>query len=217
VESPLLDALAEEDRRELIAMARRRRFAAREVVFHEGDPAESMHIVMQGHLAVRVTTPMGEVSTLRVIRAGEFFGELAVIAPGPRNATVVALDRAETLSISKAALDDLRSRCPAVEAVVIEALVHEVRRLSVALVEALYLPADKRVLQRLLDLSGRLGADDKPLGVVPVTQEELAQLAGVTRETANRVLQRSVELGALALSRGKVEILDRAALTRQAG
>lgn len=197
-------------------MARRRRFAPREVVFHEGDPAESMHIVVRGHFAVRITTPLGEVATVRVIRAGEFFGELAVIAPGPRNATLVALDRAETLSISKALLDDLRARRPAVDGVITAALVHEVRRLTVALVEALYLPADKRVLQRLLDLSGRLGSDDGPLDVVPVTQEELAQLAGVARETANRVLQRSVEQGAIALSRGKVEILDRAALTRQA-
>lgn len=216
MESPLLEALPDDDRRELVAMARRRKFAAREVVFHEGDPGESMHIVVRGHLAVKITTPMGEVATLRVLREGEFFGELALIAPGPRNATVVAVDPAETLSISKAVLDDLRASRPAVAAVITEALVQEVRRLSVALVEALYLPADKRVLQRLLDLSGHLGRDDTPVDVVPVTQSELAELAGVTRETANRVLQRSVEHGALALTRGKVEILDRAALIRQA-
>ena len=176
--SPILAILAEEDRRELIAASRRRKFTPQEVVFHEGDPGDTMHIVLRGHLMVRITTPLGDVAAVRVLRPGEFFGELAVISVGPRNATVVAMDRVETLAISRATLEGLEARCPGVAEVITEALAQEIRRLAAALSEALYLPAETRVARRVLDLSVDLGTDTEPTDVVRVTQVELAQLAG---------------------------------------
>ena len=216
MESPLLAVLSADDRREVLRLARRRRFARGEVIFHEGDPGDTMHLVAQGHVAVRVTTPLGDVATLRVVCPGEFFGELAVISPGPRSATVVALDRVETLGIAKQQLDDLRARRPAVDAVVTEALVTEVRRLAAALTEALYLPSEKRLLRRLRDLTSAFGGETEPASVIPLTQEELGQLAGVTRPTANRILKQAEEDGVVRVSRGKVEVLDPEALARQA-
>ena len=212
----MLAVLADADRRDLLRLARRRRFARGEVIFHEGDPGDTLHLVAQGHVAVRATTPLGDVAMLRVLRPGEFFGELAVVSPGPRNATVVALDRAETLGITKQQLDELRTRRPAVNAVVIEALATEVRRLSTAVTEALYLPSEKRLLRRLVELTVLFGSDTEPATVIPLTQDELAQLAGVTRPTANRILKSVEEDGAMRIGRGKVEILDAAALARQA-
>jgi len=216
VESSLLAVLSEEDRVELLRLARRRRFARGEVVFHEGDPGDTMHLIAQGHVAVRVTTPLGDVAMLRVLRPGEFFGELAVISPGPRNATVVALDRTETLGISKDQLDDMRSRRPAIDAVVIEALATEVRRLAGALTEALYMPSETRLFRRLVDLIALFGSETAPASVIPLTQEELAQLAGVTRPTANRILKQAEDDGAVRVSRGKVEVLLPELLARKA-
>jgi CRP/FNR family transcriptional regulator, cyclic AMP receptor protein len=216
VESPLLAVLADEDRRELLRLARRRRFARGEVIFHEGDPGDTLHLLAQGHVAVRAATPLGDIAMLRVLRPGEFFGELAVVSPGPRNATVVALDRVETLGIAKQQLDELRSRRPAVDAVVTEALANEIRRLAAALTEALYLPSEKRLLRRLVDLVALFGTDTNPATVIPLTQDELAQLAGVTRPTANRILKKAEEDGTMRISRGRVEILDSEALVRQA-
>jgi CRP-like cAMP-binding protein len=215
VDAPLLAVLNDEDRRELLQLARRRKFARGEVVFHEGDPGDTMHLVVRGHVGIRVTTPLGDVATLRILRPGEFFGELALLSPGPRSATAVALDKAETLGIGKGMLDELRTRRPAVDAIITEALANEIRRLAGALTEALYLPAEKRVLRRLLDVSVAFG-DGEPIATVPATQEEIAQLAGVTRETANRVLKRHADDQVIALARGKIEILDRAALDRHA-
>ncbi len=216
MESPLLAVLADNDRRELVQLARRRRFARGEVIFHEGDPGETMHLVTQGHVAVRVTTALGDVATLRVVGPGEFFGELALLSPGPRSATVAALDRVETLGIAKQQFDDLRVRRPAVNAVLTEALANEVRRLAAALTEALYLPSEKRLFHRLLDLTVSFGTDVGPASVIPLTQEELAQLAGVTRPTANRMIKQAEEDGIVRVSRGKVEILDHDALARHA-
>jgi CRP/FNR family cyclic AMP-dependent transcriptional regulator len=216
VESPLLAVLSEPDRRDFLALARRRRFTAGEVIFHNGDPGDTMHLMTKGHVAVRITTPLGDVATLRVIRSGEFFGELAVIAPGPRNATVVALDSVETLGIHKEQLDELRARRPAVEAVITNALVAEVRRLAAALTEALYLPSEPRLIRRLLEVASLFGTRGEPAAVVPLSQEALAQLAGLTRPTANRILRRAEEQGLVRIGRSKVEILDHQTLSRRA-
>src|SRR5687767_8294789 len=106
-----------------MSAARRRRFRRGEVVFHEGDPGDTLHLVDKGHFSVRITTPLGDVATLRVHGPGDFFGELAVISPAPRNATVAALDAAETLTLSAAALSELRSRYPDLSDVLMEGLV----------------------------------------------------------------------------------------------
>jgi CRP-like cAMP-binding protein len=177
------------------------------VIFHDGDPGDTMHLVTGGHIAIRVTTPLGDVAMLRVLSPGEFFGELAVVSPEPRNATASALDRAETIAIPKLHLDELRAR-PAVDAVIIEALATEIRHTTAMLMEALYLPSEKRLFRRLVELASAFGCDTEAAVVVPLTQEELAQLAGVTRPTANRLLKHAEADGVLRVTRARVEILD---------
>ena len=89
---PLLAVLTEEDRRDLLARCRRRRFARGEVIFHEGDVGETLHLVASGRVAVRLTTPLGDATTLRIIGPAGWFGELALLFPAPRNATIIALE-----------------------------------------------------------------------------------------------------------------------------
>jgi CRP-like cAMP-binding protein len=214
MEWPLLAVLTEDDRRDLLSRSRRRRFAKGEVIFHEGDPGETLHLVANGRVAVRLTTPLGDATTLRIIGAGGWFGELALLCPAPRNATIVALEPVETLVLHRDQVSDVRERVPGFEHVVAEALVTEVRRLSIALLEALFVPADKRILRRLADLASIYGRGDAPT-VIPLTQEEVARFAGTTRPTVNKVLQAAAADGMLDLRRGEIEILDVAGLTRR--
>jgi CRP-like cAMP-binding protein len=123
---------------------------------------------------------------------------------------VAALEATETLALGGAAFDDLRRRHAEVERALVAYLGRLVRDLSTRLAEALYVPADKRVLRRLLDLDALYGG-----GAVPLTQEDLATLAGTTRPTANRALQGAVDAGWVALGRGRLEVLDREALVRR--
>src|SRR5258706_13505916 len=140
VDWPLLEGLSEADRRELLTRARRRRFARQEVLFHEGDPGDSLHLVSRGHVALRIHTPLGDVATMRIVRPGEFFGELAGVSPGPRNATAAALDAVETIHVDRELLAGLRADHPQIESILIEALVTEVRRLAQQVVQAMYVP-----------------------------------------------------------------------------
>jgi CRP-like cAMP-binding protein len=216
VEWDLLAGLGEDDRRELLGQARRRRFAKGDIVFHEGDPAHALHLVATGRFAVRVTTPLGATATLSVVGPGGWFGELAVVSDAPRNATVAAREPGETLALLRAQVDDIRRRDSTVDRVLIGALVDELRRTSARLLEALYLPADTRVLRRLADVAS-LYASGETATVVPLTQDDIAQLAGTTRPTVNRVLRAAAADGIVASRRGHIEILDRDRLVDAAG
>ena len=212
----LLSTLDEADRREVLSVCRRRKFARGEVVFHEGDPGDTLHLIAKGHVAVRTTTPAGDQALIRVLGAGDFFGELAVIAPAPRNATIDCLDSTETLGLHRDAFDELRAKYPGVDAVLLQALIAEVRRLSVQLAQALYLPAESRVWKRVADLTQLYETPGCGVVTIPFTQEDVAQMAGTTRPTANKVLRSGEGKGLLRISRGRIEVLDVPALTKLA-
>ncbi len=215
VEWQLLQALSEEGRREVVSAARRRRFRRNEVVFHEGDPGDTMHLVVGGHVAVRVTTPLGDCAMVAVLGPGSCFGELSLIAPAPRSATVAALDALETLSLHRSRVDDLRQAYPAIDKVLLEAALVEVRRLTDRLLEALYVPVDKRVPRRLVELAQSYAHGDGD-AEIPLTQDDIADLAGTTRPTVNKVLRGFEEVGLVTLGRGSVRVLDAHGLAKKA-
>jgi CRP-like cAMP-binding protein len=145
---------------------------------------------------------------LRVIGTGGFFGELALVADaGRRVATVAALEPAETLSVGRADFERLRSVHTSVNQVLVAALATEVRRLSALVVEMLHVPAETRVLRRLLAVA-ELWGRARPGLVVPFTQEDLAGLAGTTRPTVNRTLRQAELVGLLILRRSQIELVD---------
>lgn len=212
----LLDDLEGVDRRELVAASRRRRFDRGEVLFHEGDPGDSLHLVSKGYVAIRSTTRLGDVVTLAVLGPGQTFGELALIQPdAERSASAIALEAAETLSWRRTQVDELRRSSTDVDRFLVEVLAEQVQRLSELLVEALHLPVEARVLRRLSALGDLYDADADQV-TVPVTQEDLASLAGTTRPTANRALKDAEERGLISLGRGRVTVLDRDGLRRAA-
>jgi CRP-like cAMP-binding protein len=218
MEWPLLAGLSEEDRRAFLATARRRTFRAGEVVVHRDDPADAMHLVVKGAFAIRIVTPLGDVATLAVLFPGDTFGEVALLlAERRRTATVEALEAGETRAVHHADFAALRRRHPEVDVVLAGVLAAKVEQLSRQVVEALYVPADGRVLRRLSELSGRYGPNGAGHAVVPLTQDELAGLAGAARATVNRVLRDAERRGEVALSRGRVTVLDADALRRRCG
>jgi CRP/FNR family cyclic AMP-dependent transcriptional regulator len=209
----LLSALTDDERRQVLAGTVRRKFAKGEVLFHEGDPGDSVHLIEKGHVAVRVSTALGDVSTHTVLGPGSSFGEQALLAPDARRtATAAALDPVETRVLHRDQFAALVDTHPKVALVLVELLAAQVRRLSDRLVEALFVPAETRVMRRVLDLVTVFG-DGAPIAV---TQEDIATMAGTTRPTANRVLKAAEDAGAVALTRGRIEVLDRDTLAARA-
>lgn len=211
----LLSSLSDDDRRRVLSRAVRHRYDRKEVLFHEGDPGETLHLIDSGRVAIRVTTPLGDVATLVVLGPGDVLGELSLLTPARRrSATAVALEKTQTLALHREAFEEMVRNHPRVHWLLVAVLADQVDRLSRLLVEALYVPADKRVVRRLVDLcsvySNRRGEQVD----IAVTQEDLASLAGTSRATVNRVVGELEKAGVLAISRGHVSLADPTLLDR---
>lgn len=214
---PLLESIPDDEARLVLSQARRRTFGRGEVVFHQGDPADTLHLIASGRLAVKAQTPLGEAVTFTILGPGEFFGELAVLSESEtRTATVIALEPTETHSIHRIDIGRLRREHPSVNEALLTAMVNEVARLSSRLVEALYVPAEERIVNRLAELAVIYDSGDGP-PVIRLTQDELAELAGTSRATVNRVLKELEGEGTIELRRRQTAILDAEALTPSRG
>lgn len=204
MEWPLFAGLPAQDVARVLAAARRRTFAKGEIVFHRDDPGDSLQLVVSGRFAVRVMTPVGDVATLGIRGPGDAFGEMALVHPESRRAaTVQALEPAETRALAYSQVEQLR---PAVDRMLVALLAEDVRRNGELLLDALYVPAERRVLRRLLELGSP----------VVLTQEELAQLAGTSRATVNRVLRDEQKRGTVELTRGRITVTDPETIRRKA-
>lgn len=212
----LLAGVPVDDARRVLAIGRRRTFGRGEIVFHQLDPADSLHLVAAGRFAIRRTTPLGEDTLLAIRGPGDFFGELALVSGGTRSATVQALESAETLAVFRSDFAELRRQYPQVDQVLVLMLAQEVRRMDELLSESHYVSAERRVLRRLLEVAEAYGGAARG-AEIPLTQEQLAALAGTSRATVNAVLSAERQRGTLSLRRGRTALIDPTALARRAG
>ena len=214
----LLHPLSEGERTAVLRAARRRDLERGEVVFREGDPADSVHLVLAGHLAVSVSTADGERATLNVVGPGSHVGELALLtrgAPRERSATVVALEPSVTRVLTATAFRELCARHPAVQGLLVDLMAARIRELSTRLLEVMYVGLDRRLLHALVQLS-EVYPPHGGSHVIPLTQEQLADLVGGTRPSVNQVLQRLSSEGLITLGRGRVVVRDARGLRHRA-
>jgi CRP/FNR family transcriptional regulator, cyclic AMP receptor protein len=205
VDPAFLAVLDGETRRALLNRTVIRRYERRQYLFQEGDPSDGMFLVDSGWATVRISTPLGDVATLNVVGPGESLGEQSLVdKDARRSAAALAVSPMQARYLSRSAFDDLRGAHPEIDRFLVALLNDRTRRLSARLVEALYVPAPERVLRRVADVAEAFGAD----GRIPLTQEEIASLAGTTRPTVNRALRQAEAKGAVVLSRGAVQVID---------
>jgi CRP-like cAMP-binding protein len=215
IDTQLFRGLPEAELRQLVTVARRRRFDRGQVVFHRGDPADSLHLVLKGRFTARVVTQRTDSVVVAIHGPGEAFGELALVEPEPRSTTVTAVEAGETLAIGREDFDRVRREYPEVNDVLVQLLAARVRSASDRLLEAIFVPAETRVLRRLLELVRHYGESEAETSI-SLTQEDIAALAATSRATANRVLRSEQERGTLRLARGRTIVLDVADIARRA-
>jgi CRP-like cAMP-binding protein len=187
-----------------------RHYRRRQIIFHHGDPSDGMHLIVSGRVMIRISTPLGEEACLTVSGPGDSVGEQSLLLEGERrSASALALDPVETLFLSSSAFAALRREDMALDRVMIEVLTNRVLRLTNQLVEALFVPATTRVLRRVADAAALYGE-----GAIPLTQEEIASMAGCTRPTVNRALRSAEDAGMVDLARRRIRVLDVEGLRR---
>jgi CRP-like cAMP-binding protein len=215
----LLASLPEGDRAQILAAAVRRSFSRGEILVHAGDGADSLHLVVEGRVAVQISTADGDRATLNILSPGDYFGELSLVGPlagRHRTATVLALEPTRTLSIDVGTFERLRTRQPAFERLLVTALAARVEQLSDRLLDVLYVGLDRRLYRCLLELSTIYDDGGSPVAI-PLTQDQVAGLVGGTRPSVNQTLQKLSNQGIVQLQRGRIVIRDEAALQRKAG
>lgn len=202
---------------EVARLLRKRRFRRNEVIFHQGDPGDSLHIVTGGAVKVVLPSAEGDEAIIATLRPGDFFGELSLLDGAPRSATVVALDSAETMALPRTAFLELLDADPGLRDALLAGLAHELRRLTSHVEELHFLDLAGRLAMRL----SRLARDADPVSKEvrldwPYTQSDLAAMIGGTRQSVNKLLSGLVDDGLVAIERDTLIIRDVDALARQA-
>jgi CRP/FNR family transcriptional regulator, cyclic AMP receptor protein len=212
----VLQSLPDADAKVLLRAGKVNTYGRRDVIVHEGDVADSFHIVLEGRAAVRVTTPAGESAIVNILGPDSHFGDVSLLGltDPRRTATIVALEPLRTLSIPAGVFRDLRDRNPRLEQLVSSILARRVDELSAMLVQAMYDSLERRVVRRLSALA-QIYAGSSAEVTIPLTQDELGQLVGGARPSVNQVLGRLAEEGVITVGRGRITVGDVDALDRR--
>lgn len=216
--APLFAGIDEQAARALLDSMSRVDLPRGQVLFHEGEPGDRLYLIASGKLKLGRRSADGRENLLAVLGPGEMFGELSLFSPGPRTASATAVADAELLELSHEELVVWLERYPAVAKHLLEALAQRLRRTNEALADLVFSDVPGRVAKALLDLSTRFGqpVEDGVRVAHDLTQEELAQLVGASRETVNKALADFTSRGWVRREGRAVVLLDMRRLERRA-
>jgi CRP-like cAMP-binding protein len=217
-ELPLLARLSREDRQALASRARLRSYPASAVIFREGEPGDSLHVIVSGRVRIVVSSGAGDEATVAVLGPGDCFGELSLLDGLPRSASAVASIATRTFVVTRDAFVAWLNDRPSAGLAIMETLSLRLRRTDQALADMVFLDLNRRLAKRLVQLAEVQDPEAARANRrirVPVTQSELASMLGVSRESVNKQVNAYARDGLVSLSRGAVTIDDLAALRRQ--
>ncbi len=209
-QAPLFAALDDEAAAALRATMARVELSRAEVLFHEGDPGDRLYVIIDGKVKLGRASGDGRENLLAILGPGEMFGELSLFDPGPRNATATAVADTVLIGVGNEDLTQWLTGRPDVARQLLRALARRLRRTNEALADLVFSDVPGRVAKALLDLSERFGrsTDDGLRVAHDLTQEELAQLVGASRETVNKALADFAARGWLRLEARAVVLMD---------
>ncbi len=195
----------------------RRRFRRHEIIFHQGDPGDSLHIVSSGAIKIVLPSLEGEEAIIATLRSGDFFGELALLDGAPRSATAVAVEPSETWTFSRELLRSLLERDASLRDSLLAGVARELRRITGHVQELHFLDLAGRLASRLARLAREADADANEVRLDwPYTQSDLASMIGGTRQSINKLLSVLVERGLVVIQKDTLLIPDVEALEREA-
>jgi len=217
-QAPLFSGLDDEAAAALESSMSQTSLRRGEILFNEGDDGDQLYVVIEGKIKLGLTSPDGRENLLAILGPGQMFGELSFFDPGPRSATATAVTDAELKSLGHAVLSPVLVTHPGVAQALLNQLAGRLRRTNEVVGDLVFSDVPGRVAKALLDLASRFGrrADDGVHVNHDLTQEELAQLVGASRETVNKALADFASRGWLRLEPRSVVILDLERLQRRA-
>jgi CRP/FNR family cyclic AMP-dependent transcriptional regulator len=206
----LLAALEERESRELLVHARVQRARAGQVIFHRGDPGDGLYGVMTGRVMVTIESVAGKQLILNTFGPGAFFGEIALLDGGGRTANAVAREASTLVFLARAAFLRFLEARPATALRVISFLCARLRRTTQLVEDATFLSVPRRLAKQIMvlvhDEDRRERREKTP--TVRISQAELAQMLGVSREVVSRQLTAWRDAGLVDGTRGRLVVRD---------
>jgi len=204
LQSPFFDELATEDLAALGGVMVQRSYPAGQIVLLESAASSVLYVVQAGRLKLYKTSPRGREQVLRLLRPGDMFNEVAVFDEGPNEASAQAIEDCTLYLLRRRDLLRFVSQRPGIALAITRTFARRLRE-AITLVEDL---AFRDVTSRL----AKILLERRDGGTPRVTQELLAAMAGSRREVVGRALKALSQDGAVKLERGRIHVLDRAAL-----
>lgn len=216
--APLFAALDDDAAEALLSTMTRTKIPRGKELFHEGEQGDSLYVITSGKVKLGRRSPDGRENLLAILGEGEMLGELSLFDPGPRTATASAIADTELVGLSHPDMTDYLGTRPEIAMTMLSALAARLRRTNEALGDLVFTDVPGRVAKALLDLSRRFGqpVEEGTLVAHDLTQEELAQLVGASRETVNKALADFSSRGWIKLEARAVTLMDTERLQRRA-
>ncbi|TQK27217.1 Crp/Fnr family transcriptional regulator [Arthrobacter sp. SLBN-53] len=193
-------------------------FPRNHTIFVEGEPGDRLYVLVEGKVKVGRRTADGRESLIAVMGPGDTFGELALFDPGPRTATVATLTEVRVAAVPRQALGAWIAERPQIAEQLLRVLARRLRRTNDDLCDMIFTDVPGRVAKQLLDLTKRFGRPDGDGLRVDheLTQLELAQLVGSSRETINKALSEFANRGWIRQQGKTIYVMEPAKLARRA-
>jgi CRP/FNR family transcriptional regulator, cyclic AMP receptor protein len=209
----LFEGLTLEQLEKVAALVQVRHYAGRAVVVSQGEPAAALFAIVKGRLKVVSSGPDGRDTVLGIMAEGEVFGEVALLDGGTRSASCTAIEPCELLAIERAQFLELLEQSPGIAVKLLHVLSARLRRLSQRSEDAAFLDVPSRLARSILDLATRFGekrrgTDSGIFIAIKLSQQELGDLVGATRESVNKHLKDWARQGIVELDGGRMIISD---------
>ena len=213
----LFRGLPRETRAHIAALATRRQYEEGAIIFMRGDAGDSLCGVATGRVRISTTGQGGKEVFLNIMEPGDAFGEIALLDGSPRTATATAMARTELIVIPRDAFSALLQSQPQLAAHLIQLLCKRVRWTAELMEDTALLSVPARLAKRLLSLASALGREPRRGARISLSQEELAQFLGLSRQIVNQHLQTWRAKSWISIGRGSVTLEDVGALERVVG
>jgi CRP-like cAMP-binding protein len=218
-QAPLFSVLHPHDLETLATKFHPIRYRRGEVIFREGEPAERLFLIDVGAVKLSTASPTGQEMLIGLLQRGQIFGELEVIDRGPRAMDARAMQASTVYGLDSEMFWTLLENRPALARRLLELMARRLRRADQTSQDLVFFDAPTRLARKLLQLADEHGEANEEAAVritVRVTQEELAQMIGVTRESANRLVASFTGRGWISWNDGYPILLHPDALLRRA-
>ena len=208
--APLFEGLDEEGAKALRAIVSEVHLSRGQTLFSEDQEGDRLYVVLDGKIKLTRTAPDGRENLLSVLGPSEMFGELSLFDPRPRTASAIAVTETRLAGLGHSDLWPFLKEHPEISVHLLRALAQRLRRTNENMADLVFTDVPGRVAKALLDLAERFGQpSESGLHVHhDLTQEELAQLVGASRETVNKALADFAQRGWLRIEAKAVVILD---------